>query len=262
MRKLSDDDREEIVRLYTTPLVDGTWIGTPAIAKQFGVTPTAIRARLIAAGVQPRASREALRGRRTKPITHVPVGAAPMCKCGCGSPTAWNRSKNRWNVYAEGHYRRPVAYSNAEWLREHYVDKNMTTDEIAAMFGVRGSSIVKAMKKHGIERRTKSAARVGRKGGARNPAWKGGVTPERQRFYRTQEWKALLASCFARDGYHCVRCGCIKTSTDPLHAHHVRSWADYPELRKDIANLITLCEQCHLWVHSAANAALEYVATG
>jgi len=55
-----------------------------------------------------------------------------------------------------------------------------------------------------------------------------------------------------RDGFKCQMCGisgleeCKCCGTKPvLHAHHVKSWKQYPELRFDISNGITLCEKCH-----------------
>lgn len=104
-RKLSDADRAEIVRLYTTRLPDGTWMGVTAIAKLYGVAHNCIQTRLKHAGVEMRSPKEARAGGKTcKPIKNLPVGTAPFCKCDCGSPTAWNRRKNRWNRYVAGHY--------------------------------------------------------------------------------------------------------------------------------------------------------------
>jgi hypothetical protein len=96
--------------------------------------------------------------------------------------------------------------------------------------------------------------------GAKNPAWKGGVTPERQRLYKTAEWKAALAATFARDDYHCRRCGTAKTGGVVLHAHHIASFAEHQERRFDLDNLVTLCRTCHLWVHSKQNIANEFLA--
>lgn len=104
-RKLSDADRAEVVRLYTTPRPDGTWMGVTAIARRFGVAHNCIQDRLKRAGVSMRNAKEAhAGGKQCKPIKNLPVGAAPMCGCGCGDTTEWNQRKNRWNRYIKGHY--------------------------------------------------------------------------------------------------------------------------------------------------------------
>lgn len=104
-RKLTDADRAEIVRLYTTPLPDGTWMGVTAIARQFGVAHNCIQDRLKRAGVTLRSAKEAhAGGKRCKPIKNLPVGEPPVCACNCGKPVEWNQRKNRWNRYVKGHY--------------------------------------------------------------------------------------------------------------------------------------------------------------
>lgn len=104
-RKISEADRVEIVRLYTTPLEDGTWMGTPSIARQFNVTVPTIARWLRISGVKRRSSSEAYAGgKRAKPIKNLPAGDAPECKCGCGGLVTWNQRKNRWNRYVKGHY--------------------------------------------------------------------------------------------------------------------------------------------------------------
>lgn len=45
-----------------------------------------------------------------------------------------------------------------------------------------------------------------------------------------------------RDGYCCQRCG---DTSGPLHAHHIKSYADHPDLRFDESNGTTLCVFCH-----------------
>jgi hypothetical protein len=82
--------------------------------------------------------------------------------------------------------------------------------------------------------------------GSSNPRWKGGhsasvawrVAPEYHRWRR---------AVFERDNYTCQRCG--DNQGGNLTAHHVKEAELYPELRHDIANGVTLCEQCHATVH-------------
>ena len=257
---VTEKDRAEMVRLYVTPLADGTWMGTTSIGRRFGIGAATVRYELKRAGVTLRSSREAFAGgKRTKPVTRLAVGSAPVCKCGCGEVVAWNQRKDRWNVYVTGHYRAAAPYKDASWLIEHYVHRRMTSDEIGVLCSVNASVVLRWMRRLGVQPRSVAEARFGRRIGAANPAWRGGVTPERQRIYKSSAWKALLSACFKRDGYRCVRCEAPKTRRAGLHAHHVRSWADHPELRLDLDNVVTLCDACHVWVHSRANSAREYV---
>jgi len=40
----------------------------------------------------------------------------------------------------------------------------------------------------------------------------------------------------------CGHCG----AKPRLHADHIKPWKDYPELRFDVSNGRTLCEDCHI----------------
>jgi hypothetical protein len=92
------------------------------------------------------------------------------------------------------------------------------------------------------------------KGGEGHPSWKGGITPERQAFYSTQEWKAVARKVKRRDKKTCQLCGKIKTSKDgcPFDIHHIVPF-ECVELRAEITNLVYLCEPCHYWVHGDQN---------
>ena len=54
------------------------------------------------------------------------------------------------------------------------------------------------------------------------------------------EWRSNI---FKRDKYTCQIC--YQHGVD-VNAHHIRKWSEYPELRHDINNGITLCVDCHL----------------
>jgi hypothetical protein len=55
-----------------------------------------------------------------------------------------------------------------------------------------------------------------------------------------QDWRKAV---FERDHYTCVDCGDNKGGN--LRAHHLKSFADNPDLRFDVDNGITLCHKCH-----------------
>ena len=50
---------------------------------------------------------------------------------------------------------------------------------------------------------------------------------------------------YKRDGYVCQVCG----AKGEIKAHHILSWKDYPELRFELENGITLCYDCHKKLH-------------
>lgn len=63
--------------------------------------------------------------------------------------------------------------------------------------------------------------------------------------------KKWVNAVISRDQTKCQHCGAMETE---LHAHHINSYQDHPELRVDVDNGITLCCSCHWKVHTALNA--------
>ena len=61
--------------------------------------------------------------------------------------------------------------------------------------------------------------------------------------YAVNRWRSAVIE---KDGKVCARCGAHKN----LHAHHVRPWKKFPDLRFDVGNGQTLCGSCHYYVHS------------
>jgi transposase len=94
-------------------------------------------------------------------------------------------------------------------------------------------------------RKKMSAAKKGRYLGAENPNWKGGEVSDevrQRRSYKAKKWRETVLE---RDNFTCQECG----STEQLHVHHMLSFADHPERRWDINNGITVCVSCHEKIH-------------
>jgi len=170
------------------------------------------------------------------------------------------------------HWRQSQPFWEKDWLQIEYVDKQRSTAEIAAEFGVTDANVVYFLKKHEIARRSISEARKVKHWGASgdknpmfgkmgklNPRYIDGSSPERQRIYAQHEWKELIKRVYERDGFKCQRCNVPHTRKNTLHAHHIKAWAKHPELRAEPSNLITLCKSCHDFVHSKANTKKEFL---
>lgn len=78
--------------------------------------------------------------------------------------------------------------------------------------------------------------------------WQGGKSKERALDMVSREYREWRKSVFERDAYTCQSCGDDKGGN--LRAHHIKYYKDYPLLRHDTNNGITLCEKCHIKIHS------------
>ena len=189
--------------------------------------------------------------------------------------TAMNRNTKGQFLHGT-HWRESQPFREKEWLDREYIELGRSTGDIAAQFGVTDAAIIHWLKKHGIPRRSVSEARKLKRWGAvgadnpmwnrrgeLNPNWKGGVTPERQAFYQSQEWKDACIFVWKRDGAKCKRCGLHRDEQPdmPFHIHHIVSFA-VPDLRAANDNLVLLCKMCHQFVHSRKNENGDFLQEG
>lgn len=83
--------------------------------------------------------------------------------------------------------------------------------------------------------------------GENSPAWRGGVTSERKKQRDSKQYKEWRTLVFERDDYTCQSCKARngKGKAVYLHAHHIKSFHNFPELRFELNNGVTLCIECH-----------------
>lgn len=79
--------------------------------------------------------------------------------------------------------------------------------------------------------------------GELNWNWNGGSSKAYKRGYKASAYRTWRGGVFVRDDYTCQGC---KQRGGYLTAHHIKSFAHYPDLRYDISNGLTLCEPCHI----------------
>lgn len=153
--------------------------------------------------------------------------------------------------------------------------QTMSMADLAKHYGVGETTIFMHLKEHGIGGISRSERLAGKPkslehrlamsrsfresgafAGEKNPNWKGGRSSRnvRERSKAAYfEWKnAVLAKagwkcelCGLEHGHVCECCG----HRVLLHAHHLTTFSERPELRYEPSNGKSLCERCHRQEH-------------
>jgi 5-methylcytosine-specific restriction endonuclease McrA len=132
---------------------------------------------------------------------------------------------------------KPKASSTKEKLSRAHMGK-LVSDETKAKM-----SIAHMGKIHTEEWRREAAERVT---GKKNHNWQGGVTPMRVTMRKGLDYALWRIKVYDRDEYTCQKCNEVGGI---LKAHHMDSFADFPEYRLDVENGVTLCHECHREFH-------------
>jgi hypothetical protein len=83
--------------------------------------------------------------------------------------------------------------------------------------------------------------------GVKSSAWKGGISPEREKIRNCWEYREWERLCKERDKC-CRKCG--ETRMSLVTVHHIKNFAQYPELRFVTDNGICFCTKpCHKLFH-------------
>ncbi len=83
--------------------------------------------------------------------------------------------------------------------------------------------------------------------GKKHPNWKGGITPVNIVMRKSLKYKLWRESVFKRDNWTCQICN---NRGIKLNADHIKSFADYIDLRFELSNGRTLCVPCHRKTHN------------
>lgn len=76
--------------------------------------------------------------------------------------------------------------------------------------------------------------------------WKGGISKENKRIRNGIDFRLWREAVFARDNWTCQK---TLERGGMLESHHIKNFADYPELRFAIDNGITLSKKSHKEFH-------------
>lgn len=127
---------------------------------------------------------------------------------------SWNKGKK--NIYSE-ETRKSISKSVSEYLKHNPIN---FTEEVRKKIG--------------------DAHR-----GEKSTFWKGGVSKinrsERKIITETPEYNKWRRIIFERDDFTCQKC---KKRGGKLRCHHIKKFSDYPKLRLELLNGITICERC------------------
>ena len=158
--------------------------------------------------------------------------------------------------------------------------KTMTMAEIAKYYGVGETVVFNRLKEYGIEgpsrserlkgkkkslahRMAMSKAQSGRVKGEKHHNWKGGISNSSYNREARLEYRLWKKMVHEKSGFKCSKCGveqgkfceCCGQRVN-LHAHHIKPYADNPELRYDVENGISLCSVCHWEEHHGKSGEL------
>lgn len=137
------------------------------------------------------------------------------------------------------HLGKKLSEEHKEKLRAAHLGKKMSQEAIAK------TVVANIGRKNTAETRLKMSAST--KKGENHPDWKGGVwATEHKRIRKSVEYKLWREAVFLRDNFTCQKTG---EKGGKLHPHHILNFSDFPELRFDVDNGVTLSEDAHKEFH-------------
>lgn len=116
-------------------------------------------------------------------------------------------------------------------------NEGMYPSEISRLLNITPNTVASRLRRNDIDFEPKILL------GEDAPNWKGGLSSESKKARSNSAYSYWRESVFSRDNYTCQKCNSSKGGN--LQAHHVLNFSKYKDLRYDVKNGITLCEDCH-----------------
>ena len=85
--------------------------------------------------------------------------------------------------------------------------------------------------------------------------WQGGITTNNRELRRSKKYNYWRKAVYKRDKWTCTICN-VK-QRHPI-AHHLKSFNEYPELRFEVSNGITVCRSCHKKIHKLIGLTTQF----
>ena len=175
--------------------------------------------------------------------------------CGCGTLVR--------KLWAVGHHRKGATFELSEEAREKIrqsklgyknpqfgkpgtcLGRKQTPEQIKKIKDARAKQVITLEHRIKISEGLKKAYEKGVRTDIKEKKkfWKGGIIAETKRIRKSFEIRLWREAVFARDDWTCQEC---RVRGGELNAHHIKSFAWFPELRTAIDNGVTLCKKCHL----------------
>jgi len=167
-------------------------------------------------------------------------------------------TKRKISLINKGKVKSPLSEEHKEKLRKAHIGKTLSKETKKKLsITLRGHitseetrkklSKINTGKRLSEETKRKlSKINIGKSVQDKHWNWQGGKTPKNSRIRNsldTKKWRKLI---FIRDNWTC-RKTCI--TGGKLHCHHIKNFAEFPELRFNIDNGITLSEKEHRKFH-------------
>ncbi len=192
------------------------------------------------------------------------------CECGCGEKILrWKRNGDRTlpteNRFAKNHDKRINRDPNEQWpcrcgcgtLINRWILKANGRPQIERKY-ILGHHL-KGKKRPDFEKIVSDLTKDGdsrpHPKGPDHWNWQGGISLGRGNRDARKEYREWRAKVYARCSWTCVDCG---YKGKRIIAHHIKSWADHPELRYDPDNGIVLCRPCHKLRHADIGLATRF----